>query len=162
LHVGPEAQHRRAVKPLSLHLVVPHLNHEVWRHVYVHVHELAGTMAVYLRQALVVGSLQQRPHPCGDVVMSTSRHIARADVVEMAVLVIEAETKLANVLIALRDAFDDALDLRRRSLNEVENYAELLELEARLTRDKIDAGIELTGSLPDFARVCNDALLLAV
>ena len=88
--VVAEADQLRAVaEAVALHLVVAHLDDELRLHR--RLRELARAPAVRLREAAVRRALQQRPDPLQDLVVAARGDRGGADVVELAVVAVEAE-----------------------------------------------------------------------
>ena len=74
---------------VRLHLVVAHLDHELGTDRGLL--ELAAAPAVRLREAALGRVLQQRDDPLRDLVVLRGRDGRRADVVDLAVLAVQAE-----------------------------------------------------------------------
>ena len=95
--VRPEAQQPRAVaEAVALHLVVAHLGDELRPHR--RLLELAAAPAVRLREAALRRVLEQRLHAREDLVVALRADRGRADVVDLAVVVVEPEQQRREVL----------------------------------------------------------------
>ena len=108
--VRPEAQQLRAVpEARALHLVVAHLGDELGPQRLLL--EPAAAPAVRLREAPVGRLVEQRQHLLGDRVVLARRDRGRADVVDLAVVVVEPEQQRRD----LRRASTSSARRRRRS-----------------------------------------------
>ncbi len=91
---------------MSLHLVVAHLDDQLRTHP--RLVQLAGAPAVRLGDAAFGRILQQRQQPFGDLLPLAGRNGARADVVEPAVVAVEAEEQRRDLgLVALPPDSED-------------------------------------------------------
>src|SRR5205823_5667969 len=109
LVVAPADELRAVPETRALDLVVAHLDHELRPDG--RLLELACPPAIRLREAPVGGVLEQRQHALADLRAPAGRDRARADVVEPAVVAVEAEQQRRDRgPIALpADADDDAV-----------------------------------------------------
>src|SRR6185312_1320127 len=108
--VVTEADELRAVaEAVALDLVVPDLGHELGTHS--RLGQLAGAPAVRFREAAVRRVLQQRLDAPEDLLVTTRGDCCRADVVDLAVVVIEAEQQSCDArgLLLPTDADDHAV-----------------------------------------------------
>ena len=90
---------------VRLHLVVTHLDDELGPHR--RLLELAAAPAVRLGEAALGRVLEQREHARRDLVVACGRDGGRADVVDLAVVAVEAEEKRRDAIGARLPAHAD-------------------------------------------------------